>query len=457
MAEEQQLPQNIEAERAVLGAMLLKAEAIEEVVGKLSRESFYHLPHRILFEAMLALNARGQGVDVTTLTDELKQTNQLEAVGGLPYIMTIIRDIATTAHLSDHAGIVDEKHSLRRLIETVERVKTRAYEDAGDLDELVDEAERGIFEISQRRMRQDFVLLSSFIPGAVKNIEDINARQNYVTGLATGFTQFDEYTCGLQKQDLIIIAGRPSSGKSAFALDVARYAAVEKNLPVAVFSLEMSIEQLSLRLICAEARVNAHRVRSGLVTAMEWNPLYRAANRLLQAPIYLDDTPALSIMEVRSKARRLKNRHDIALLLIDYLQLMRGTVSRADNRQQEVAEISRFLKSLAKELDIPVIALSQLSRDIEKHGNRRPQLSDLRESGAIEQDADLVAFIWRQHQKNMAEGDEVVVEPSDQTSDALTELIIGKQRNGPTGTVKLIFVSDYMSFSNIDWSKRTVG
>lgn len=226
---------------------------------------------------------------------------------------------------------------------------------------------------------------------------------------------------------------------------------------MAIFSLEMSIEQLVLRLICSEARVGAHRVRSGFITAAEWNPLYQAANRLAHSPIYLDDTPALSIMEVRSKARRLKNRHDIALLLIDYLQLMRGTVSRADNRQQEVAEISRFLKSLAKELDIPVIALSQLSRDIEKHGNRRPQLSDLRESGAIEQDADLVTFIWRKHQKNMAEGEEVAEETAMPASDALTELIIGKQRNGPTGTVKLVFVADYMSFSNIDWSKRTVG
>ena len=457
MVDEQQLPQNIEAERAVIGAMLLKAEAIEEVVGKLSAESFYHLPHRIIFGAMLALNARGQSVDVVTLTEELQQTNKLEPAGGLSYIMSIIRDVATAAHLADHAGIVEEKSSLRRLIETMERVKARAYEDSGDLDEIVDEAERGIFEISQRRMRQDFVLLSSVIKGAIENIEEIHARKDNVTGLPTGFTQFDEYTCGLQKQDLIIIAGRPSSGKSAFALDIARYAAVEKKLPVAIFCLVMSIEPLVLRLICSEARVNAHRVRSGFITATEWNPLYQAANRLAHSPIYLDDTPALSIMEVRSKARRLKNRHDISLLLIDYLQLMRGTVSRADNRQQEVAEISRFLKSLAKELDIPVIALSQLSRDIEKHGNRRPQLSDLRESGAIEQDADLVTFIWRKHQKNMAEGEEVAEEPAGQASDALTELIIGKQRNGPTGTVKLIFVADYMSFSNIDWSKRTVG
>jgi len=456
MVDERYMPQNIEAERAVIGAMLLKSDAIDDVVCKLDEGSFYHPPHQAIYRAIIDINARGQGVDVVTLVEELKKDGRLEEAGGLAYIMEIIRDVATTAHLQDYAGIVDEKGALRRLIGAMERVRERALEDRGDLDEIMDEAERSIFEISQKRARRDFIHVGDIIQDTVHDIEDIHARKDNVTGLATGFREFDEMTCGLQKQDLIIIAGRPSSGKSAFAIDIVRFVGVEKKLPTAIFSLEMSIEQLSMRLICAEARVNAHKVRSGYISAAEWNPLFQAANRLASSPIYLDDTPAMTIMEVRSKARRLKSRHDIALLVIDYLQLMRGSIGRPESRQQEVAEISRFLKSLAKELGIPVVALSQLSRDIEKHGNRRPQLSDLRESGAIEQDADLVAFIWRPHQRSTVESEEEGDVGAVTASDAITELIIGKQRNGPTGIVRLIFISDYMSFSNIDWSKQTV-
>jgi replicative DNA helicase len=273
----------------------------------------------------------------------------------------------------------------------------------------------------------------------------------------TSFAGLDEFMGGFQRSDLVIVAGRPSMGKTSLALNIVRNAAVEHRACVALFSLEMARDSLVLRLLSSESGVNSRRVRFGQHTEDEEKRVMEATGVLSESLIYVDDTPMLRMAEMRSKALRLKYESGIDLVIIDYLQLMRGTVSRADNRQQEVAEISRFLKSLAKELDIPVIALSQLSRDIEKHGNRRPQLSDLRESGAIEQDADLVTFIWRKHQKNMAEGEEVAEEPAGQASDALTELIIGKQRNGPTGTVKLIFVADYMSFSNIDWSKRTVG
>ncbi|MGQ9706938.1 MAG: replicative DNA helicase [bacterium] len=440
---EEELPHSLEAEKCIIGALLISSSAIEDIHQRLSDDSFYFERNRVIFKTILDLYDDGIKADAIAVVEALKSNGVLDKAGGIDYIKEIVTNTATTAHLDHYVNIVEMKATKRRLIGAANEILKRATSETEDTTQLVDMAEQLIYDISKGRISSFFVPISDLVKGTVDYIEKIASREEKATGLKTGFEDFDELTTGLQKQDLIIIAGRPTCGKTSFVLDIARFVALELKKPVAIFSLEMSMEQLSMRILCAEAKVNAHRIRSGFPSDADRAPIYNAASRLYDAKIYIDDTPALSVLEMRAKARRLASQENLALIIVDYLQLMRGRTVRPESRQQEVAEISRFLKSLSKELNIPIVAVSQLSRDIEKHGNRRPQLSDLRESGALEQDADIVAFLWR-HPKR-GEDDDV----DDYEFSGVTELIIGKQRNGPTGTVLLVFREDYMSFADM--------
>jgi replicative DNA helicase len=440
---EEDLPHSLDAERCIIGALLINSSAIEEVHQRLNEDSFHLEKHRVIYRTILNLYDSGIKSDAIMITEALKSNGCLEKAGGVDYIKDIISNSATTAHLDHYVNIIEMKATKRRLINAANEILKMATSETEDTTQVVDTAEQLIYDISKGRLQSFFIPISDLVKDTVNYIEKIASKEGTTTGIKTGFTDFDFLTTGLQRQDLIIIAGRPTCGKTSFVLDVARHVALELEKPVAIFSLEMSKEQLSMRTLCAEARVDAQKVRSGFISDADWAPILNAASRLNNAKIYIDDTPALSVLEMRAKARRLTSQEDLALIIIDYLQLMRGRSARPENRQQEVAEISRFLKSLSKELNIPIVAVSQLSRDIEKHGSRRPQLSDLRESGALEQDADIVAFLWR-HPKRGEEDD-----VDDYEFSGVTELIIGKQRNGPTGTVLLVFRENYMSFADM--------
>jgi len=437
------LPHSLEAERCIIGALLINSSTIEEVHQHLTEDSFHFERHRVIFRTILDLYDNGIKADAITVTEALKSNGCLEKAGGIDYIKDIIANSATSAHLDHYVNIIDMKATKRRLINAANEILKVATSETEDATQAVDMAEQLIYDISKGRLQSFFIPISDLVKDTLDYIDRIASKEEKTSGIETGFADFDELTTGLQKQDLIIIAGRPTCGKTSFILDVARFVALELAKPVAIFSLEMSKEQLSMRILCAEAKVNAQKTRSGFIADSDWTPILNAASRLNNAKIYIDDTPALSVLEMRAKARRLTSQENLALIIIDYLQLMRGRNARPESRQQEVAEISRFLKSLAKELNIPIVAVSQLSRDIEKHGSRRPQLSDLRESGALEQDADIVAFLWR-HPKRGEEDD-----VDDYEFSGVTELIIGKQRNGPTGTVLLVFREDYMSFADM--------
>ena len=430
-------PQNIDAEQSVLGGVLVENEAFNKILEYITQEDFYREAHRKIFLGMVELFNKNEPVDLITLTEVLKKRNHLEDVGGAAYLASLVDNITTASNISYYAKIVREKSVIRKLITTATEIVTSGYEDSKDVKDLLDEAEKSIFEITGRQIKPSFLDLKSVLKESMKTIERLYERKEFVTGVPTGFGELDRLTAGLQPADLIVVAGRPSMGKTAFCLNIAQYAAIEANIPVAIFSLEMSKEQIALRMICSEGRVDAHRLRRGFLDKEDWKKLITAIDVLSQAPIFIDDTPALTALEMRAKARRLKAEHNLGLLIVDYLQLMRGRGS-SDNREQEISDISRSLKALAKELNLPIVALSQLNRRVEDRPNKRPQLADLRESGAIEQDADVIAFIYREELYNR----------SDEDVKGIAEILVGKQRNGPTGDIKLTFVDKYTRFEN---------
>jgi replicative DNA helicase len=377
-------------------------------------------------------------VDLVTLTNELKKDGALDEAGGASYLAGLANAVPTAANISHYVAIVKEKGILRTLINNATRIVSLCYESEGNVDAVVDSAEKFIFEVSDKKIQgAGFIPLKELIKDSIEAIDLLYQKKAHVTGVPTGYVDFDIRTAGLQPSDLIVVAGRPSMGKSAFALGIAEYAAVAAKVPTAIFSLEMSKEQLVQRLLCAHAKVDAHKVRTGYLATSDWPRLTAAAGKLSSAPIFIDDTPAISVMELRAKARRLKLHHDIRLIILDYLQLMRGSAGM-ESRQQEISEISRSLKALARELNVPVVAISQLSRAVESRTDHRPQLSDLRESGAIEQDADVVVLLLREEYYNPT--------PDNQ---GLAEVIIAKQRNGPVGSTQLTFIKEYTRFENI--------
>lgn len=430
-------PQNIEAEQSVLGAMLVDAAAVSTALELLREEDFYKEGHRYIFATMRELEERSQAIDLITVTEELKKKGQLADAGGLSYLSTLSSAVPTTANVVEYCRIVAEKAALRSLIAASAEIMEDSYQ-ADDIGEILDKAERRIFEISQKRSHTGYVHIRDVVRETYENIEKLYHHKGTVTGIPTGYLEFDKLTSGLQKSDLIIIAGRPSMGKTAFCLNILQNVTIRGGCSAAIFSLEMSRHQLVQRMLCAESSVDSQRVRTGFLEERDWSKLIDAVAALSSANIFIDDTPSIPILELRSKARRLKAEHDIDLIVIDYLQLI-TTGRRAENRQQEIAYITRQLKSLARELEIPIVALAQLSRAVEQRQDKRPALSDLRESGEIEQTADLVAFLYREDYYN----------PETEQQN-VTEVIIGKHRNGPIGVVKLLFFKNISKFVNLD-------
>ncbi len=433
-------PQNIDAEKSVLGSLLIDEEAIGAAIEILDEAWFYEQSHRQIFRAILELYNQRKNVDLITLSDKLKGDGILEQIGGVSYLSFLIDLVPSAANVEHYANIVKEKGVLRRLIKNATNIIAESYESTGNSDEVVDNAERLIFEVADLKQRTQSVHIKDLVRQSIEKLDFLYQRKQHVTGIPTGFEKFDHMTSGLQNSDLIIIAGRPSMGKSALAISMAEYVGIEQKQGVAVFSLEMSKEQLVQRMLCSQARVDAHKVRSGFLAPADWPKLTAAAGRLSESKIFIDDTPAISVLELRAKARRLKANQGVELIILDYLQLMRSTV-QSESRQQEISEISRSLKALARELNVPVIALSQLSRAVESRQDHKPQLSDLRESGAIEQDADLVVLLMREEYYNPTEENKGVA-----------DVMIAKQRNGPVGTVKLAFIKEYMRFENLAYA-----
>ncbi len=446
-------PQNIEAEQMVLGAILIENGAIENVSDILTAEDFYKDSHRRIFAAMQEMADAREAIDLITLTDALRRGGALEKVGGASYLSALVSLVPTAANVKHHARIIHDKSVLRQLIHASTDIITKSYDDSPEalrIGEILDRAQQEILRISDQKMVEPFSSVRDIIKNSYKTIEQLYDRKEMVTGLPTGFTDMDKMTSGLQAGDLIIVAGRPSMGKTAFCLNIAAHSAMDHGKTVAVFSLEMAKEQLGLRMLCSEARIDMHKLRTGFLAESDWGRIGMAAGRLSEAPIFIDDTGAIGIFEMRSKARRLKaDRSGLDLLIVDYLQLMRG--SNADSREQEISGISRSLKALAKELRVPIIALSQLNRAVETRGkDKRPMLADLRESGAIEQDADVILFIYRDEVYNKCE---CPPPPDGECScgrRGTAEVIIGKQRNGPTGTVHLTFLNKFTRFENAD-------
>jgi replicative DNA helicase len=429
-------PQDVDAERSVLGAMLLEEGAVAETMALIKPDEFYRPAHGHIFAAMTALYERSEPIDEITVAAQLQLGQQLEVVGGATYLAGLTDSVPTAANVAYYARIVHNRALTRRLISAATAIAGSGYEGKGDIDVLLDEAEAKIFEITSARDHRSFVPLDEIVKDAFKLIMSAYDRKESITGLTTGFTDLDDKTSGLQASDLIIVAGRPSMGKTAFALGVAQNSAITTKTPVAVFSLEMSKEQLVMRMMCSEARIDSQRMRRGMLKDQEWSKLAQAAGLLTAAPVYIDDTGSISVLEMRAKARRLQAEKGLGLVVVDYLQLMRGR-SGSEGREREISEISRGLKALAKELSVPVMALSQLNRSLEQRQDKRPVLSDLRESGAIEQDADVICFVYRDEYYN-----------PDTEDKGVAEIIIGKQRNGPTDTVKLKFTREHTRFDN---------
>jgi replicative DNA helicase len=432
-------PQNIEAETSLLSAVLIDNDTLFEIVEILAPDDFYRLSHKKIYSAAVELFTNREPIDLVTLSNALQERGELESVGGATYLASIVDTVPLAVNARHYARIVHNKAILRRLITNATCIVTRCYEDRGDVQEVVDFAERSIFEISEEKATQAFYTIRELIADNFDMLDKRAENKNILTGVPSGFSRFDALTSGFQKSDLIIIAARPGMGKTSFALNIARNAAVENNVPVAVFSLEMSKEQLSMRMMCAEGRVDSSRVRTGLFHKDDWMRFSNAAGVLSDAPIYIDDSPNISANSIRTKARRLKMDQGLGLMVVDYLQLMH-TPTVSERRDLEISEISRTLKILAKELDIPIIALSQLNRALEQRSDKRPILSDLRESGALEQDADLVAFIYR---------DELYNKDEDNPEKGKAEIILAKHRNGPTGSITLTFLGAYTRFENL--------
>ncbi|MBF0536932.1 MAG: replicative DNA helicase [Nitrospirae bacterium] len=431
-------PQNIEAEQAVLGAILLEQDAIYRAIEVISQEDFYKDSHKRIFRAMIAILDRHEPIDLVTLTDYLKKNGDIEKAGGLTYLSVLVNSVATAANVAFHCKIIREKALMRGLVQGATAIISTVYEQGQDADQMVDLAEKTIFEIADKRVRQAFSPLDVIVKESIELIEHLFSKKDPITGIPSGFKDLDELTSGFQDSDLIIIGGRPSMGKTAFSLNIAQYVGVHTKKPIAIFSLEMSKRSLALRMLCSEAMVDSNRVRKGALRRDEWPKLTSAAGKLAEAPIFIDDSSDIGVLEMRSKARRLKMERDLGLVIVDYLQLVRGRAG-AERREQEISEISRSLKGLAKELNIPVIALSQLNRLVEQRRPPIPTLADLRESGAIEQDADVILFLYRDEVYNR----------DNQESKGKAEVHIAKQRNGPAGVkVNLTFLSDFTRFTD---------
>ena len=432
-------PQNIEAEQAVLGAMLISKEAIAEAAQILNPVDFYREAHRIVYEAMLDLSNKNQAVDNLTVIEQLNKAGLLEKVGGIAFVTALANTVPTAANVIFYVKIVKEKSLMRRLINTATAIATMGYEDSEDADTIMDKAEKMILEIAANRKTSDFTPIKQIVIDTFSKIEGLYESKGGLTGLSTGFKDLDRLTTGLQPSDLILVAARPSMGKTAFTLNIASHVAIKENKPVAFFSLEMSKEQLMQRMLCAEGLIESQRLRVGDLDEQDWQKLIAAADKFSKAPLYIDDTPGISIMELRSKARRLQQEKGLSLILIDYLQLMQGRNNKgSDNRQQEISEISRSLKSLARELNVPVIALSQLSRSVESRQIKKPMLSDLRESGSLEQDADIVMFLYREDYYN-----------AETENKNITDVIIAKHRNGPVDSIQLFFHKQFTKFADL--------
>ena len=433
-------PQSIEAEQSVLGAMLIEKEAITKAADILKPEDFYRADHRLLFEVMVDLYNKNNPVDLVTLTEALRNMNKLEDIGGIKFLAYLTQLVPTAANVSYHAKIIEEKSILRQLINASTEIASSGYDPEDEVSVILDNAEKKILQISNRSSNADFTPMSTVVMSAIDKIETLYNQKSSLIGLSSGFKDFDKLTSGLQPSDLILIAARPSMGKTAFVLNIAQNVAIRGKKSVALFSLEMSKDQLVQRMLCAEAQIDATRLRVGELKDDDWPKLMAAADRLSTANIFIDDTPGVTAMEMRSKARRLKQEGSgLDLIIIDYLQLMQGSGQRrSENRQQELSEISRSLKALGREMNVPVIALSQLSRGVESRTVKRPMLSDLRESGALEQDADLVAFLYREDYYD-----------KETENKNITELIIAKHRNGPVDTVKLFFQKEYTRFYDL--------
>lgn len=431
-------PQNIEAEQSVLGAILLDKEVLSSVTEIISSQDFYREDHREIFEAIMDLYEKGEPIDLITVAEQLKVRGSLEAVGGLEYLTNLANLVPTTANAKHYAKIVEEKSILRRLIKASSEIINMGYEAAEEVSYVLDKAEKSIFDVLQKRNTQGFALIKDVLIDTFNRLEELYNNKGYITGIPTGFVDLDYKTAGLQNSDLILIAARPAMGKTSFVLNIAQYAAIHAKVPVAIFSLEMSKEQLVNRMLCCEAMVDSQKMRTGKLEDSDWQKVARALGPLSEAPIYIDDTPGLSVAEIRAKCRRLKLEKNLGLVVIDYLQLMQGR-GKSESRQQEISEISRSLKILAKEINVPVLTLSQLSRAPELRSDHRPILSDLRESGAIEQDADIVMFLYRDDYYN-----------PDTEKKNIAEVIIAKHRNGSTGTVELAWLGQYTKFANLE-------
>ncbi len=440
-AAERTLPHNLEAERSVLGAILLHNDAFNLAAEVIDSRDFFRDAHRRIFDKMVKLSERGDAIDLVTLKDELTRSGEIEEVGGPSYIAALVDGVPRSTNVEHYARIIKEKATLRSLIFSANKILATAYEAEEDADVILDQAEHAIFAIADDKVRDGFVSLRDLAQGSLETIEKLHARKELVTGVPTGFTDLDELTSGLQASDLIIVAGRPSMGKTSLVLNMAQHVGTKTNMTVGLFSLEMSKEQLFLRMLTSEARIDAHRLRGGFLGERDWGRLAQAIGTLSDAKIFIDDSPSIGVLEMRAKCRRLKSEHGLHLVIVDYIQLMQGR-GRFENRTLEVASISRSLKGLAKELSVPIVVLSQLSRAPESRSDHRPQLSDLRESGALEQDADVVMFIFREDQyadKNAPPAD----------TQGVAELIVGKQRNGPVGVVKLAFIREFTRFENL--------
>jgi replicative DNA helicase len=439
LARERTLPNNLEAERTVLGAILVDNAAFNSAAEILSREDFFRDAHRRIFEAMAVLAERSQPIDLVTLKDELARQSALEAVGGATFLAALVDGVPRITSVEHWSRLIKEKAVVRNLIHAGNRIVQSCYEGEDEAAELLDRAEKAIFDIAERRIRQGFVDMGEIVKESFRTIDQLSQSKDVVTGLPTGFVDIDEMTSGLQKGDLVIVAGRPAMGKTSFCLNVAQHVALRTGETAGIFSLEMSRAQLALRMLCSDARIDAHRLRTGKLTEKDWARLAKAYTDLSQARLFIDDSATITPLEMRAKCRRLKAEHNLGLVIVDYLQLVTSS-GRVENRQQELSAISRSMKGLAKELDIPVIALSQLSRAPEARTDRRPQLSDLRESGALEQDADIVMFIYREEEYKATDENR-----------GIAEIIIGKQRNGPTGNRRLAFIKEFTRFENLEW------
>lgn len=436
-------PQNVEAEQSVLGAMLIEQMAVAKVSDMLQPDDFYREAHRLIYRAILQLFEKGEAIDFITVTDALKCDNRLETAGGIAYVTSLANSIPTAANVVFHAKMIQEKSLLRRLINTATEIAQMGYEQSDEVERILDAAQQKILDVSSNRTTQDFMPIKEIVFGTFAKMDELRLAKGGITGVGTGFRELDKITAGFQPSDLILVAARPSMGKTAFCLNVAQHVAIREKKSVAYFSLEMPKEQLVMRMLCAEGMIDSQNFRTGVLSTEEWGKMVEAADRLAPSRIFIDDSASSTAMEVRNKARRIKAEHGLDMVIIDYLQLMDGGAhSRNDNRQQQISDISRALKGMARELRVPVIALSQLSRNLESRPNKKPMLSDLRESGALEQDADLVAFLYRE--------DYYFPETENKN---ITELIISKHRNGPLDTVNLYFHKQFTRFT--DYTKRT--